>query len=208
MNDKSVQNWRAIPAYPSHSRKRIHGFLWVSRFTVSQTTATPACRLQHRHSLTNGLSCNVGDVSFTMQSQTKLLRRIARIGSMNLQELEAIAERELLRHGLQDWSFGLAKTKRRQGAYNYRSKRIEIAEYYATHNPPERSSIRCCMKSPMPLQGRKLGMARRGRLLQRNLEPRHELTTHAAKRSSCPATGRQPVKPATRRTTNTNVRRV
>ena len=56
---------------------------------------------------------------------------------MNLQELEAIAERELLRHGLQDWSFGLAKTKRRQGAYNYRSKRIEIAEYYATHNPPE-----------------------------------------------------------------------
>ena len=56
---------------------------------------------------------------------------------MDLQELEAIAERELLRHGLHDWSFGWAKTKRRQGACKYRSKRIEIAEYYATHNPPE-----------------------------------------------------------------------
>ena len=39
---------------------------------------------------------------------------------MNLQELEAIAERELLRHGLQDWSFGWVRTKRRQGACNYR----------------------------------------------------------------------------------------
>ena len=57
---------------------------------------------------------------------------------MDLQELEAIAERELLKHGLHDWSFRWARTKRRQGACNYRSKRIEIAEYYASHNPPEK----------------------------------------------------------------------
>ena len=57
---------------------------------------------------------------------------------MDLRELEALAERELLKHGLHEWSFGWAKTKRRQGACNYRSKRIEIAEYYATHNPPEK----------------------------------------------------------------------
>jgi len=56
---------------------------------------------------------------------------------MNLQELEAIAKWEFLRHGLHDWSFGWARTKRRQGVCKYRSKRIEIAEYYATHNPPE-----------------------------------------------------------------------
>ena len=56
---------------------------------------------------------------------------------MDLQELEAIAERELLRHGLQGWSFGWARTKRRLGACNYRTKRIEIAEYYARHNPRE-----------------------------------------------------------------------
>ena len=40
---------------------------------------------------------------------------------MDLQELEAIAERELLKHGLHDWSFGWARTKRRQGACNYPS---------------------------------------------------------------------------------------
>ena len=57
---------------------------------------------------------------------------------MDLRELEALAERELLKHGLHEWSFGWAKTKRRQGACSYRSKRIEIAEYYATHNPPEK----------------------------------------------------------------------
>ena len=57
---------------------------------------------------------------------------------MNLQEFEAIAARELLRHGLQDWSFGWASTKRRQGVCKYRDRRIEIAEYYATHNLPEK----------------------------------------------------------------------
>ena len=55
---------------------------------------------------------------------------------MDLCELKTIAEGELLKHGLHDWSFGWARTKRRQGVCKYRSKRIEIAEYYATHNSP------------------------------------------------------------------------
>ncbi|HQX53854.1 MAG TPA: SprT-like domain-containing protein [Planctomycetaceae bacterium] len=59
-------------------------------------------------------------------------------GRMDLRELEAIAESELLKHGLRDWSFGLAKTKRRQGVCKFRDRRIEIAEYYARHNPPEK----------------------------------------------------------------------
>ena len=58
--------------------------------------------------------------------------------SMDLKELEAIAEREFLKHGLKTWSFGLAKTKRRQGVCKFRDRRIEIAEYYARHNPPEK----------------------------------------------------------------------
>jgi hypothetical protein len=57
---------------------------------------------------------------------------------MNLRELEAIAEREFLKHDLHNSSFGWARAKRRQGACNYRPKRIEIAEYYVSHNPPEK----------------------------------------------------------------------
>lgn len=56
---------------------------------------------------------------------------------MDLQELEAIAVAELARHGLRGWSFGFASTKRRLGVCKYRSKRIEIAEYYALHSPRE-----------------------------------------------------------------------
>ncbi len=63
---------------------------------------------------------------------------------MDLKELEAIAERELLKHGLKNWSFGLARTKRRQGVCKFRDCRIEIAEYYARYNPPEKFWIRCC----------------------------------------------------------------
>lgn len=57
---------------------------------------------------------------------------------MDLTELETIADRELRKHGLGDWSFGFANTKRRLGVCKYRSKRIEIAEYYARNNPPEK----------------------------------------------------------------------
>ena len=56
---------------------------------------------------------------------------------MDLKELEAIAVRELRAHGLHGWTFALAKTKRRLGVCKYRQKRIEIAEYYARHSPPE-----------------------------------------------------------------------
>lgn len=57
---------------------------------------------------------------------------------MDLQDLEAIAEMELRKHGLNFWSFGLAKTKRRQGVCKFRDRRIEIAEYYARHNSREK----------------------------------------------------------------------
>src|SRR3954469_529740 len=56
---------------------------------------------------------------------------------MELKELEAIAARELTKHGLHGWTFALADTKRRLGACKFRSKRIEIAEYYARNSPPE-----------------------------------------------------------------------
>jgi len=56
---------------------------------------------------------------------------------MDLNELEAIAGREMLRHGLSGWTFGFAATKRRLGVCKYRTRRIEIAEFYAANNPPE-----------------------------------------------------------------------
>jgi predicted SprT family Zn-dependent metalloprotease len=56
---------------------------------------------------------------------------------MDLKELEAIVSREMAKHGLQGWSFGLANTKRRLGVCKVQSKRIEIAEFYALNNPPE-----------------------------------------------------------------------
>lgn len=57
---------------------------------------------------------------------------------MDRHEVEAIAKQELLNHGLTTWSFGWAKTKRRQGVCKYRTRRIEIAEYYAQHNSREK----------------------------------------------------------------------
>jgi predicted SprT family Zn-dependent metalloprotease len=56
---------------------------------------------------------------------------------MDLEQLHAVARRELTRHGLHDWRFGLAKTKRRLGACKYPTKQIEISEYYARHSPAE-----------------------------------------------------------------------
>jgi predicted SprT family Zn-dependent metalloprotease len=56
---------------------------------------------------------------------------------VNLEELQAAARRELDKHGLHGWTFGLAKTKRRLGVCKYRTKRIEIAEYDAQHSPPD-----------------------------------------------------------------------
>ena len=56
---------------------------------------------------------------------------------MDLEQLEAIARQELKKHGLHGWTFGLSKTKRRLGVCKYRTKRIEIAEYYARNSPEE-----------------------------------------------------------------------
>jgi predicted SprT family Zn-dependent metalloprotease len=56
---------------------------------------------------------------------------------MDLKQLETIAARELRTHGLHDWTFGLADTNRRLGACKYRTKRIEIAEYYARNSPAD-----------------------------------------------------------------------
>jgi predicted SprT family Zn-dependent metalloprotease len=56
---------------------------------------------------------------------------------MDLKELEAVANREMTKHGLLGWTFGLADTKRRLGVCKYRTKRIEIAGYYALNSPPE-----------------------------------------------------------------------
>jgi len=56
---------------------------------------------------------------------------------MDLKELEATASREMTKHGLHGWTFGLADTKRRLGVCKYGKKRIEIAEYYALNSPQE-----------------------------------------------------------------------
>jgi predicted SprT family Zn-dependent metalloprotease len=56
---------------------------------------------------------------------------------MDLKELEFIASREIVKHGLDGWTFRLADTKRRLGVCNYRSRQIEIAEYYALNSSPE-----------------------------------------------------------------------
>lgn len=56
---------------------------------------------------------------------------------MDLKELESIANRELSKHGLQGWTFALGAAKRCLGVCKYRTKRIEIAEYYALNSPPE-----------------------------------------------------------------------
>jgi hypothetical protein len=43
----------------------------------------------------------------------------------------------MTKDGLLDWTFGFADTKRRLGVYKYRTKRIEIAEYFALNSPDE-----------------------------------------------------------------------
>jgi predicted SprT family Zn-dependent metalloprotease len=57
---------------------------------------------------------------------------------MQLKELEDLARQEMRKHGLQGWTFGFATTKRRLGVCKYRTKRIEIAEFHALNNPPEK----------------------------------------------------------------------
>jgi hypothetical protein len=56
---------------------------------------------------------------------------------MDLKELEALASREMTKHGLHGWAFGLSDTKRQLGVCKYRKKRIEIAEYSVLNSPQE-----------------------------------------------------------------------
>lgn len=56
---------------------------------------------------------------------------------MDLQELEAIADREIAKQGLHGWTFGWSDAKRQLGVCKYRTKRIEIAEYYARNSSTE-----------------------------------------------------------------------
>jgi len=54
---------------------------------------------------------------------------------MDLKKLFEAALEQLAKYGLTGWTFALSDSKRRLGVCKYREKRIEIAEYYATHNP-------------------------------------------------------------------------
>ena len=56
---------------------------------------------------------------------------------MDLKELEAIASREMAKYALKGWTFAFSNARRRLGVCKYRSKRIEISEFYARNNPPE-----------------------------------------------------------------------
>jgi predicted SprT family Zn-dependent metalloprotease len=54
---------------------------------------------------------------------------------MDLQRLHALAADLFAKHGLRGWSFALSNSKRRLGVCKYKPKRIEVARYYAEHNP-------------------------------------------------------------------------
>lgn len=56
---------------------------------------------------------------------------------MDLKELEVIARHELRKHNLRGWTFGWSKSRRQLGVCKYRSKRIEIAEFYALNSPKD-----------------------------------------------------------------------
>ncbi len=69
---------------------------------------------------------------------------------MDLEELADIAGREMRKHGLRDWTFALADTKRRLGACKHRARRIEIGEFTPGTNRKLSSWIRYCTRSPTP----------------------------------------------------------
>jgi len=56
---------------------------------------------------------------------------------MDLKELGDIASHEMMKYGLQEWTFSLSAMKRCLGMCKYRTKRIVIAEYYALNSPRE-----------------------------------------------------------------------
>lgn len=54
---------------------------------------------------------------------------------MDRDELFETARREMSAQGLRGWSFGLTGAKRQLGVCKYRSKRIEMSEYYVVNSP-------------------------------------------------------------------------
>ncbi len=57
---------------------------------------------------------------------------------MDLEKLRETAREQFQKHGIPDWSFGFATSKRRLGVCKHRQKRIEIAAYYAQNNTEEK----------------------------------------------------------------------
>ncbi|CAN5521562.1 hypothetical protein BH11PLA2_BH11PLA2_21720 [soil metagenome] len=66
-----------------------------------------------------------------------MLESLSSERGMDLPKLVAQAQQELLQHGLTDWTFRFANTKRRLGACHFHRKRIEIARYYAANSADE-----------------------------------------------------------------------
>ena len=56
---------------------------------------------------------------------------------MDLQKLVLVAAQELTEHNLVGWTFTFGDSKRRLGVCKYRSKRIELSEFYASHSADE-----------------------------------------------------------------------
>ena len=102
---------------------------------------------------------------------------------MDLQELEAIAESEFLSTActighLDGPRQNVGRVRAITGRNGLRSQSITLLTIR-----PKKFSIRCCMKSLMPLLARKLATVQSGRPWQRNSEPRLGLVTHATKLS-------------------------
>ena len=56
---------------------------------------------------------------------------------MELKKLVDAAVELMAKHGLVEWKFGIADSKRRLGVCKYDQKQIEIGEFYARNNPEE-----------------------------------------------------------------------
>src|SRR5215212_2787865 len=78
-----------------------------------------------------------GGSEFPLGSESGSTSRAREVECMDLEQLAAIARREMAKNGLHGWAFGLSRTRRGLGACKYKAKRIEIAEYYARNSPPE-----------------------------------------------------------------------
>ena len=125
---------------------------------------------------------------------------------MDLQELEAVANREIAKHGLYGWTFAFAATKRRLGVCKFQAKRIEIAEFYAANNPPESVLDTLFHEIAHALAGPRAGHGPNWKAIAIRLaQPLGPATSHLIPPSRR-ANGRQPVWLARRSSTATSVR--